>query len=382
MIDKLGIYLHFPFCKNHCSSYCDFYKETFVHELQRTFFEALSVETRKAIEQHQLTGRDVDTIYIGGGTPSLVDSELLAAWLDQLRSLVHLEDDLEFSLECNPESTTLDKLSRWQELGVTRPIFGVQSFHPKLLKRLGRKHHLEDSQRAVYHTNALGFRNFGLDLIFALPGQTSKMLSADIDLALSLGPPHISFYQLTVEPGTKLEAAIRRGRIKEIDEDSSLALYRGGSEELIESGYERYEVSSFAREGFKCQHNIGYWTGKEYLGLGPAAHSFVAGERYFNPSNLDQYVSSLKTGQLPLERDESGMKERMVEAIMVGLRMSKGIDREMFARRFGSPLDQQLDTKQLRILLDSGRVVEDGDYLRLSDEGVYLTDEIIRRLTR
>ncbi len=379
MIDRLGLYLHFPFCKNHCS-YCDFYKETYVQELQRSFFEALSVETEKAIAHHQLAGRKVDTIYIGGGTPSLVDSDLLAAWLDQLRSYVRLEDNLEFSLECNPESTSLDKLSRWQELGVTRPIFGVQSFHAKLLKRLGRKHHLEDSQRAVYHTNALGYRNFGMDLIFALPGQTSKMLSADIDIALSLGPPHISFYQLTVEPGTKLENMIARGRIRPIDEESSLALYRGGSEELIESGYKRYEVSSFAREGFECRHNVGYWTGKEYLGLGPAAHSFVTGERYFNPSNLGQYITTLKSGRLALERDVSGSEERMIEAIMVGLRMSQGIDRRQFAERFGSPLEKHLDTKQLGILIDSGHVVDEDGYLRLSEEGVYLTDEIIRRI--
>jgi oxygen-independent coproporphyrinogen-3 oxidase len=379
VIDKLGIYLHFPFCTNHCS-YCDFYKETYVRELQTAYFQALKVETEKAIEQHHLAGREVDTLYIGGGTPSLVDPDLLAAWLEQLRSLVTLDDKIEFSLECNPESTTLDKLSRWRELGVTRPIFGIQSFHPKLLKRLGRKHRLEDSQRAIYHTNALGYVNFGVDLIFALPGQTSKILSADVDTLLSLAPPHISFYQLTVEPGTKLEAMLRRGKLKAIDEETSLALYRGGSEKFAESGYERYEVSSFAREGFECRHNIGYWTGKEYLGLGPAAHSFVAGERFFNPSHLGKYLSSLEAGQLPLERDESGPEERIVEAIMLGLRMSKGIDRRLFERRFGSSLETHLDMQQVKILTDSGHVIDDGGFLRLSDEGVYVTDEITRKL--
>jgi len=379
--DPISLYLHYPFCRNRCS-YCDFYKETYDSERQRRFADVLTIETELAIARHGLSGRTVETIFIGGGTPSLIEPELLSRWVDQLRSLLQFSESVEFSIECNPESVDPEKLECWQALGINRPVFGMQSFNTSLLTRLGRKHYPRDSQRAVYHANALGYRNFGVDLIFGLPGQTMGMMSSDIDEVLALAPPHISFYQLTVEPGTELASRIEAGKLREIDDETALGMYRGGSERLIESDYIRYKVSSFAKAGFECRHNLGYWTGREYLGLGPAAHSFIASERYFNPSDLDEYTSALDAGRLPARRDESGPEERMTEAVLVGLRLARGISRREFVKRFGVPLDDRLNRSQYDILTASEHLIDDEASLRLSDEGVYLADQITRRLVR
>ena len=258
----------------------------------------------------------------------------------------------------------------------------MQSFHPELLKLLNRKHKIEDSHRAVYLTNALRFKTFGADLIFALPKQTSRMLSNDLDQLIELDPPHVSFYQLTVEPDTPLARRVENGTLKPLDEELTLAMYRGGCERLAEAGYERYEVSSFAKPGHECRHNINYWEGGDYLGLGPSAHSFVRGQRFANVSSVQQYIHVLSQKEFPTEIDESGVEERMIEAIMLGLRMTRGIDRREFAERFGRNVEEQLDRRQYDLLVESGHVIPDRGRIRLSDTGFFLADEITRRLLK
>lgn len=378
---SLGLYLHYPFCRNRCS-YCDFYKELHDIKLQKQFFDALKIETELIAKQYAGSGRRIRSIFIGGGTPSLMPLELLSEWLDQVRKLFVVEDDFEFSIETNPESVSLELLDFYRSVGVNRPLFGVQSFNRQLLKLLDRKHSPKDSHRAVYHTNALGFDNFGLDLIFGLPGQSGEMLSADLEQFLDLAPPHISFYQLTIEDGTVLADRVAAGTLKLPDEEINLAMYRAGVQQMEEAGYHRYEVSSFAKPGFECRHNLGYWNGDEYLGLGPSAHSFMGGQRFFNHDNLQMYIESLNNGHLPQTVDESGPEERMTEAILLGLRTTQGISRRHFSQRFGVPLRERLDRDQYRMLVESGHLLPGGGKLRLSDEGFYLVDEITRRLLK
>lgn len=375
----LGIYLHYPFCSNRCD-YCDFYKEVYEVDAEREFFAALRSETDLAIDRFQLQDRHVTSLFIGGGTPSLAHLDLLAEWVAQIRSRLNVNNNAEFSVESNPESVSLPLLRSWRELGVNRPLFGIQSFDTKLLRRLGRRHRPVDSQRAIYHANALGYRNYGVDMIFGLPGQTTKMLSADLDQILDLEPPHVSFYQLTLESGTRMARTVARGRIRLPDQETSAAMYRGGVEKLAESGYDRYEVSSFARKGFECRHNLGYWVGDDYLGLGPSAHSFIDGNRFANCADLRQYVSTVNNSELPHTPDRSGPEERMAEAIMLGLRLTQGISREQFHHRFGFQVDDRLDPDQYRILIDSEHLVDSDDHLRLSADGLCLADEITRRL--
>ncbi len=376
-----SLYVHFPFCSNKCS-YCDFYKELYDRSIEKKFFEALRIETELAAEQFESPDREIGTIFVGGGTPSLMNLDAFASWLDQVRCLFRLPDGIEFSVENNPESVRLDMLKRLQELGVTRPIFGIQSFQTKLLRLLNRRHIPHHSQRAVYFANVLGFTNFGVDIIFGLPGQTTRMLAADLDQVIDLAPPHISFYQLTVEEGTPLAHKVESGELRSPDQELMLAMYRGGYDQLAEAGYVRYEVSSFAQTGFECRHNQAYWDGTEYLGLGPSAHSFLAGRRFLNCENVHEYLESLRKGVLPREYDQSGLEERMVEAIMLGLRTSQGISHAAFARRFGRRVEEQLNAEQYAYLRESGHVVEDNSGVRLTESGFFLADEITRRLLK
>lgn len=378
---SLSLYLHYPFCRNKCS-YCDFYKELYEKSVEARFFEALKIETTLAAER--LTGDQnrLSTIFIGGGTPSLVAMDRLAGWLEHLRQYFEFAPDLEFSFESNPESVDLENLTALKNLGVNRPIFGIQSFNQKLLKILDRRHNPYHSHRAIYYANALGFRNFGVDLIFGLPTQTSRMLSDDIDQLIDLDPPHLSFYQLTIEEGTPLAEKVAAGEIQLADHELSMAMYRGSCERLAEAGYMRYEVSSFAKPGFECRHNLGYWQGSDYLGLGPSAHSFINDRRFMNGSNLSEYIDLIESGKLPRIEDESGTEERITEAIMLGFRTTRGISRDQFSQRFGIPLESRLDPKQYEMLVRSGHLVPDKSRLRLSDEGILLADEITRRLLK
>jgi oxygen-independent coproporphyrinogen-3 oxidase len=319
---------------------------------------------------------------VGGGTPNLTDLSLFADWLAHARRHFDIAERIEFSIECNPEFVTLENLRALQQLGINRPVFGIQSFNTKLLKLLDRRHNPHHSHAAIYYANALGFKNWGVDLIFGLPGQSSKLLSADMDQLLEYEPPHISFYQLTVEEGTPLAERVRQGKVRLPDQELSLALYRGGVEKMADSGYRRYEVSSFAREGFECRHNLGYWEGGDFIGLGPSAHSFLANIRFANWPNVHDYIASLKSGILPRTIDESGLEERMNEAIMLGLRTSRGISRSAFANRFGHALESRLDRKQYALLVESGHIIPDRGMLRLSDEGIYVADEITQRLLK
>jgi oxygen-independent coproporphyrinogen-3 oxidase len=376
-----GLYVHFPFCRNKCS-YCDFYKELYDIGMERSFYEALQIETELCAEAYASHDREISTIFIGGGTPSLTDLRMFSDWLAQLRRLFRVRGGIEFSIENNPDSINLENLSAFKELGINRPTYGIQSFNPILLKLLNRKHNPEHSYKAVYLTNALGYENFGLDLIFGLPRQTSAILSKDIDEIIDLKPPHISFYQLTVEPGTKLAERVESGSLVMPSQEVALALYRGGCERFAEAGYHRYEISSFAKPGYECRHNLGYWEGNDYLALGPSGHSFMNGQRFANVPNVMDYIKSLKSGTRPVIVDESDIDDRMTETIMLGLRTSRGIDRHQFALRFGKMVEEQLDQKQFDLLVGSGHLLPEGNTLKLSEEGIYLADEITRRLIK
>ncbi|MEA3297566.1 MAG: radical SAM protein, partial [candidate division Zixibacteria bacterium] len=238
---SFGLYLHYPFCRHRCS-YCNFYKEPYDRALERQYFLMLKNETQLMAQRYGRNGNMISTIFIGGGTPSLIDPELFTDWFNCLKDSFELSSDPEFSIECNPDSVSLELLTAFKELGVNRPVFGIQSFDAGLLKLLDRKHLRRDSYRAVYQTNVLGYHNFGVDLIFGLPGQTSGMLSSDIDELLELNPPHISYYQLTVEAETKLAQLVTMGKLRMPSDELIAAMYRGGAAKLVEAGYIRYEI--------------------------------------------------------------------------------------------------------------------------------------------
>jgi oxygen-independent coproporphyrinogen-3 oxidase len=378
---SFGLYLHYPFCHNRCA-YCDFYKEQYDAAHENEFYSALTVETELAARQYGAVDGEIKSIFIGGGTPSLTDPELLSSWLDRLKSLFNVAVGIEFSIECNPESVELDSLRTLIDLGVNRPVFGIQSFHPASLRLLDRRHEPRDSHRAIYYAHALGVENIGCDLIFGLPGQNLRVLTVDLEQLIDLGPAHISYYQLTVEPGTVLAARVDSGEVRCHDNDMLHAMYRTGCEKMATAGYRRYEVSSFARPGFECRHNQGYWDGSSYLGLGPSAHSFMQDKRWANTPDLREYVRSVQAGAPACIEDPSGRKERIEEAIMLGLRTAGGVGRFQFAQRFDCEPEEYLDPRQLDLLTASGHLVRDELSVRLSDLGMNLADEITRRLVK
>ncbi len=349
---------------------------------EKHFWAALHTETELAAAALGESTRSISTIFVGGGTPSMIGIEQFANWLHLAKSLFHVPDNIEFSFECNPDSVTLELMQTLKSLGVTRPTIGIESFDTRALKSLNRPQTVEDCQRAVYYAHALGFRTFGVDLIFGLPNQTTKKLSKDLDQLVDLEPPHISYYQLTVEPGTRLHEQVSANKVRMPGDQLMHAMYKGGYERFLARGYERYEVSSFAKPGHQSEHNKGYWTGRNYLGFGPSAHSFMDGKRFVNTPDLRSYVRSLRKGELPRAIEDSGSAERMMEAVMVGLRTTVGIDRVIFTERYGQSLDDLLDRRQYDMLVESGHLLPEGTQLRLSDEGMLLADEITRRILR
>ncbi len=302
--------------------------------------------------------------------------------VDQIKSAFGFSGKPEFSLEINPESSDSDKLLFFKELGVNRPIFGIQSFNLRSLRELNRNHNPKDSFRAIFQARAIGFDNFGIDMIFGLPWQTTKTLGEDLTQLLELAPPHLSYYQLTVEKDTPLAHRIDKGDIKLPDSDLSAAMYQAISSELESHDYNHYEISSFARPGYECRHNLCYWEGGDFLGLGPSAHSFIDGKRFANTSNVATYMEKLSQFERPVIFDINDRQSRINETIMLGLRTSKGIGRQNFLQRFGIPVDEVIDRDTFDTLVESGLIDPEGDSIKLTRSGFPLADDIIRRLVK
>jgi oxygen-independent coproporphyrinogen-3 oxidase len=324
---------------------------------------------------------EIASVYIGGGTPSLMEVDCLAGWLETVQAYGRLTADCEFTIEANPESLTPEFAVGTHHLGVNRIVIGAQSFGVGLLRPLGRRQKMKDIYRAFYLSRLAGYDNIAADLIFGLPQQRIRQVKLDIERLAALEPAHISFYQLTVEPGTRLAADIVSGRITLPDEEIIASMYRFGAHLLSDKGYLRYEVSNFAREGRICRHNLAYWTGAPYVSLGPAAHGYVNGHRYANQADLDAYIAMLEAGQLPLALLETiDPTQRLMETIMLSLRTAAGIDKERLIRTFGERALAILEGKAKARYVSSGHLLDELGFVRLSDDGFLLADTIIADL--
>ncbi len=374
-----GLYLHYPFCPYLCS-YCDYFKSLYNKSDEKDFFEALTTETQLVAEEFPNT--KIETIFIGGGTPSLAKIDLLEYWLKTVRESFDVADDIEFSIECNPDSVSQEYLAALKDLGVTRPNFGIQTFDPDLLKQIGRGHTPHQIQEAIYFANVLWFKSYGVDLLFGLPRQTSAMLKKDLSQLVDLAPPHISFYQLTLEEGTQLYADVNSGKVVMPDDSLVSAMFRIGCDKFLSAGYEHYEIASFAREGQECRHSLNYWQGEESIGLGPSAHSYLNGRRFANEESISEYIESLKQNKIPRILNEPALLDRADETIISSLRLRDGLKRKKFEQLFGLPLDERIDNKEYEKLMEAGLLLDDKGSLRLSDEGFYLADEIALRLLK
>lgn len=326
-----GLYVHIPFCIKKCP-YCDFYSITDL-SLKETFIGALMQE----MHMNCNVSLKFDTLYIGGGTPSVFGAKQVDAIIEKAYRLFKILPDTEITIEINPGTVKLDKLKGYKSSGINRINIGVQSFQDKNLSFLGRIHSSIDAKLAIKWARKAGFDNIGLDLIYGIPGQSEKTWLLDLKKAVEFGPEHLSCYMLTYEQGTPLDKERQKGDLNPMDDSLVCNLFETTIEFLSTCGYTQYEISNFAQSSSnKSRHNWKYWSFIPYMGFGPSAHSFLESERCWNCRSVKRYIKDLNMGKMPVEEREVLSKEqRMIEAICVGLRKTEGIDIDIFNKKFG-----------------------------------------------
>jgi oxygen-independent coproporphyrinogen-3 oxidase len=374
-----GIYIHIPFCERKCI-YCDFYSVENLNLIDR-FTESLLKEIEIfSIEADFFNDSIFDTIYFGGGTPSLLEPAQIEKILNKLSQRFKISSNPEITLETNPGTVDKRKLLEFKNLGVNRISFGVQSFFDDDLKFLGRIHTGEDAFKCVNDSFEVGFENVSIDLIFGLPGQTVEKWLENLKFAVSLNVPHISAYNLIVERGTPLHELFSLGKVEIPEDEIQAQLYERTIDFLENAGYVHYEVSNYAFEGFECRHNLKYWQYENYIGFGPSAHSFWINKRWWNFANLNKYINALDLGKIPVANFEILDEEKMIEEfIYLGLR-SKGINVARFKGKFGFEFVDGDIKDEIEELERAGYITIEDDFIKLTPKGFLLCDEIVLRL--
>jgi len=369
-----GLYLHIPFCLTRCS-YCSFYSQTDV-SLIPDFIEALGKEMEMAGGGFSSS---FDTVYMGGGTPSLLTPLQIGKILGQIEKSFCLSRETEFTLEANPGDLDLSFLRSLKNLGINRLNLGVQSFDAQTLDFLGRRHTAEEAIRAVEAAREAGFDHIGLDLIYGVPGQALSLWRDTLSRAIAFSPEHLSCYQLTLEDDTPLAESFRRGEFSPPGEDELLRFFLATSEMLENSGFIHYEVSNFSRgPEHASRHNQKYWDHTPYLGLGPSAHSFSGSARWWNSRSLNDYLKALQSGNLPIEGKEILTREQLrMEAWFLALRTRKGVHIGEFSAQYGEDFLPS-NSLILRTMQEQGHLVLEDGHLRPTRTGLALADSLAR----
>ncbi len=368
MKTNLGIYLHIPFCKEKCS-YCDFYsKKGSTHDMD-SYTKSLSehIAFYGSVSKNYI----VDTLYIGGGTPSYLGEKNLALLIKSVKKCFKISKNIEITVELNPESTTKKLLKALYKKGVNRISFGVQTANDDKLLQISRLHNFETAKNAVLIAKKIGFKNISIDLIYGLPNQTLDDLKSDLASFLALDVSHISTYALKIEEGTKMHT----DGVSTLDDDLVADMYDFICEALKNAGFNHYEVSNFAKNGAESKHNNKYWNLSEYLGLGPSAHSFFGDVRFSYIKDTLDYMKNMTID----EKDERVPKKtRFGEYIMVKLRTSEGIDCNEFIKIFDIPFEPYLTKAE--IFIKNGYAVFDGERFFLTEKGFFISNTIINKI--
>lgn len=365
----VSIYIHVPFCASKCA-YCDFASYPGRNADWKTYFDALIAEINSWREE--LERCEIQTVFFGGGTPTLVNAEYILRSLDALRRCARFAENAEITLEGNPGTLDREKLRQYRSAGVNRLSLGAQALDDRLLKSIGRIHTAADVAFAVQMAQDSGFNNLNLDLIYALPGQTIDDWHCTLEAAIALQPAHLSAYSLIVEPETPMFDRVARGECTVPDEDACINMQRTANRILAANGYARYEISNYARPNAECRHNLAYWRRQEYLGFGCAAHSMFSGRRFENPRGLDAYLS----GARRLNEERLTREDEIEETLMLGTRLCEGVDLEKWAQTFGFRLEE-------RYLQTLGRFERAGlarianGRLQLTERGMEVQDAIV-----
>ena len=367
----LGLYVHIPFCAAICN-YCNFNRGLFDPGLKKRYVAALLTEVRQAGD-----GARADTIFFGGGTPSLLEPSEIEAVIDACRQGWELADDAEITLEANPETVTPERLAGFRAAGVNRLSYGVQSFRDDELVRLSRLHSSARAAEAFAMARAAGFENISLDLMMWLPQQTVAKWLESVDALVALKPDHASLYMLEIYPNAPLRDAMARGRWSVAPEDDVAEMYLAGLGRMDSAGYEQYEISNVTRPGRQARHNVKYWTDGEWVGLGCGAHSTRAGARWKNLSSTEDYISAVEQGApTATDRRVLSADERLEEALFTGLRLSAGLDVGAVRQRYGVDVWGRYG-ERLQPFLNQGLLSYDGTILRLPREGMLLAHEVM-----
>lgn len=373
-MNSAGIYIHIPFCRSRCS-YCDFATGLYEDSLAERYVDALISELKTWNEvESPLT---IDTIYFGGGTPSLLSPTQLERILDAVHARFSVAADSEVTLEMNPGTVTREALQEFHRLGINRASFGAQTFDDNDLARLGRSHNSSDTLKTYALLRETGFANVSFDLIAGLPGQTEAAWRRNLEQAFALKPEHLSFYLLEVHQGTPLAEHIRSGKQPCPDPDLAANMYEVMLEQACAAGYEHYEISNLCRPSFESRHNTKYWNGSAYYGFGCSAHSYDGEHRrWANERNVLRYVEMIEQGgEVVVERTELTARDRRAEAMFLGLRLMHGVNTKRYQDQFGIDLlgEHEGELQQFR---EAGLIEFDGDIMRLTRSGALLSNEV------
>ena len=379
-----GLYIHIPFCANKCP-YCDFNSIEGASIPKERYVDALISELGHYIEGGGFS-RPLETLYIGGGTPSVLPVASIERLLGRIKGSFDFTVDFEATIEVNPSSVDMEKLQGYKRAGINRVSLGVQSLSDTELNALGRTHSADEARSAFNMVREAGFGSLGIDLIYAIPGQSAAAFKENLERAASLRPEHISIYGLTLEDATPMKEAVESGEVELVTEEVEAKCYELTGEILNEAGYTHYEISNFALPGFESRHNLRYWESSDYLGLGAGAHSCALvstpggakRHRWWNIKDVDEYMSAVEGGGQALAGEESlTHEEERLEALYLGLRLLKGIDIAVFKEKFKVSPIELLGNKAVRLGLikvdDSGG---QGERLRLTPKGLLFSNEL------
>ena len=369
-----GIYIHIPFCRKKCT-YCDFHFSTTFENYRERMVDAIVKEAYSRASE--LSEETVKTIYFGGGTPSVLNADELPQILRIFRENYAVDENVEITLEANPDDIKIELLKVWRREGVNRLSIGVQSFRSEDLDWMNRSHTAEQSLNAVKLAQQEGFDNITIDLIYGLPNMSMTGWEAQLDKAIGLNVRHISAYCLTVEPNTALAHLTKTGKIvtpgDQVQSEEFLMLRR----KLLEAGYVQYEVSNFGKEGFESQHNSSYWKNENYLGVGPSAHSFDGASRRWNVSNNQRYMSALETEDDYFEVETLSPTDKFNELLLTGLRTVYGVDKTVLLKEVSPPASFEAQINEYK---GKGWLVEEHDKYLLTPEGLLFADQIASEL--
>lgn len=372
-----GVYIHIPFCHQICN-YCDFNKVFFKNQPVDEYIESLGKEMALAVSKNPAAYKKIQTIFLGGGTPTALSAEQLERLLTLIQTHIPMKHVIEFSTEANPDELTIEKLRVLKAFGINRLSLGVQSFDTELLKKLGRTHAPEQVIETIRQAKEVGFTNISIDLMYGLPGQTMEQWQNTLNQAFALDLPHYSAYSLIVEPKTIFFNLMNKGKLPLPGEDSEAAMYALLMKEMEKRGLHQYEISNFGRTDFESKHNLIYWDNDEYAGFGAGASGYVSSTRYTNHGPLKKYMDCIEAGELPIHHEHDVTeKEKIEEELFLGLRKTAGINKQHFYERYGKQVHDVFE-KQINSLTEAGLLIEDEQAIYLSHQGKFVGNEVFQ----